>query len=261
MFYTYCWYVFIYAFLGWCSEVIFAASNQGRFVNRGFLNGPLCPIYGFGVAAVIYLLAPLSEHLLVLYVGSVLLTSLLELVTGFLMEKLFHQKWWDYSDMPFNLGGYICLAFSLMWGIVCVLIVRVIHPLITGFVSIIPTTLGIILLCVFSATAIADLIVTLLDVAHFNRSLGQLDELAEKLDALSFTLGSGMSSSAIAVKEKSEILRTELTEKYEQHKADFNKRHQRLLTAFPNLKSRSHYSTLEQIKLELQSRRNRRNRK
>ncbi|HVI41432.1 MAG TPA: putative ABC transporter permease, partial [Anaerovoracaceae bacterium] len=112
-------YFIIYAFLGWCTEVVYAAAKTGQFVNRGFLNGPYCPIYGFGVLFVIYLLHPVIDNLLYIFLGSVLITSAIELAGGYILEEIFHQKWWDYSDMPLNIGGYICLFFSLMWGLAC----------------------------------------------------------------------------------------------------------------------------------------------
>ena len=116
MLYLTLWIFFVYAFLGWCTEVGYAALRTGRFVNRGFLNGPVCPIYGFGMVIVLFTLEPLAENILLLFLGSVVLTSALEWITGLVLEKLFHQRWWDYSDEPFNVGGYICLRFSLMWG-------------------------------------------------------------------------------------------------------------------------------------------------
>ena len=104
MLYTYLWTFFLFAFLGWCSEVVFAAIKQRRFVNRGFLNGPLCPIYGIGVVAIDFLLRPFQGNLPVLLVGGMLLGSALEYLVGFFLEKLFHQKWWDYSDQPHKIG-------------------------------------------------------------------------------------------------------------------------------------------------------------
>ena len=89
---------FIYGFLGWCAEVAFAATQEKRFVNRGFLNGPICPIYGIGVTVVIIALEPYAGNLAVLYVVSALLVTALEWATGLLLEKIFHHKWWDYSD-------------------------------------------------------------------------------------------------------------------------------------------------------------------
>ena len=100
---------------GWCTEVSYAALDRGIFVNRGFLNGPYCPIYGCGVVIVVAVLTPLKDNLLILFIGSFLLTSILEYITGYLLEKVFHNQWWDYSDKPFNIHGYVCLKFSIYW--------------------------------------------------------------------------------------------------------------------------------------------------
>ena len=94
---------FIYSFLGWCTEVAFAAVRHGKFVNRGFLNGPVCPIYGFGVLMVVLLLQQLQDNLLILFIGSVIVTSAIEFLTGWILETVFHAKWWDYSQNKFNL--------------------------------------------------------------------------------------------------------------------------------------------------------------
>ena len=100
-------YFLIYSCLGWCLEVIYAAVTTGKLINRGFLNGPVCPIYGFGMVIVLFALTPLSHSLLLLYLGGVILPSVLELVGGWALYKLYHTRWWDYSDYPFNIGGYI----------------------------------------------------------------------------------------------------------------------------------------------------------
>ena len=89
------WIFIIYAFIGWCVEVSYAALDRGIFVNRGFLNGPYCPVYGIGVLIVIIVLTPLKNNLLLLYFGSLLLTTILEFLTGLILEKVFHNKWWD----------------------------------------------------------------------------------------------------------------------------------------------------------------------
>lgn len=94
---------FIYGFLGWCSEVAFAAFKQHSFVNRGFLNGPICPIYGIGVTVVVASLQPYVGNLILLYITSTILVTFLEWLTGFLLEKMFHHRWWDYSEMPLNI--------------------------------------------------------------------------------------------------------------------------------------------------------------
>ena len=91
MLYEALWYFFLYAFFGWCCEVCFAAAKDGVFVNRGFLNGPVCPIYGVGVTLVVLCLTPVRDNVLYLFIGSVLLTSALEWVTGFVLERVFHE--------------------------------------------------------------------------------------------------------------------------------------------------------------------------
>ncbi len=109
-------YFFIYAFIGWVVEVSYHAVTKGKFINRGFLAGPYCPIYGFGAISVIYFLTDIAEkNKLVLFLGSMLIATLIEFVAGFLLEKIFHERWWDYSDRKLNIGGYICLEFSAIW--------------------------------------------------------------------------------------------------------------------------------------------------
>ena len=100
MLYDYLFYFVVYSFIGWCTEVCFCSVSTGKFVNRGFLNGPVCPIYGFGMVIVIYILTPVTENVFLLFFGSMILASALELVTGWALKKLFHTSWWDYSDKP-----------------------------------------------------------------------------------------------------------------------------------------------------------------
>lgn len=180
---------YIYGFLGWCAEVAFAAVKEKKFVNRGFLNGPICPIYGIGVTAVIGALAAYRGSLPVLYLLSVILVTLLEWITGFLLEKLFHHRWWDYSRMPLNIGGYVCVLFSLIWGICCVVIVRFVHPAIAAVCSFLPHWLGWSLSALFGAVLIADLYVTVSNILKFNRTLAQMEALGAELHRISDMLG------------------------------------------------------------------------
>jgi len=95
-----------------------AAVNRHKFVNSGFIAGPLCPIYGTGAVAVAVFLPELKENLIFLFIGGMIVTSFVEYITGRLMEKILHKKWWDYSDQKFHLDGYICLRVSALWGVV-----------------------------------------------------------------------------------------------------------------------------------------------
>lgn len=206
------WLFFIYAFLGWCTEVSYAAIKTGRFVNRGFLNGPVCPVYGFGAVIVLWVLEPLKENFLLLFLGSVVLTSLLEWLTGFVLERMFHQRWWDYSQEPFNLSGYICLRFSIAWGIACLFAVRLLHPSVLWCVRSVPYPVGVGLLVLFSATMAVDLAATVRTIAWMNRQLSQLDELAAGIKEMSNELGANLADRVLDAVEIGDGLRADLQE-------------------------------------------------
>ena len=202
MLYYLLWFFFVYAFLGWCAEVGYAATKTGKFVNRGFLNGPWCPVYGFGVVIVLGCLEPLSGNLPLLFLGSVALTSALEWLTGFALEKLFHQRWWDYSDEPFNLTGYICLRFSLMWGFACLFVVKLLHPTVVLAVDLLPRPLGWVLLAGLCAALGVDLAATVSAIARLNRRLVLLDELAGRIREASDDLGEDLADRVLDAAER-----------------------------------------------------------
>ena len=218
------WIFFLYAFLGWCTEVSYAALRTGKFVNRGFLNGPVCPIYGCGVVVVLAGLEPLKGNFVLLFLGSVVLTSALEWATGFVLEKLFRQRWWDYSDKPFNLGGYICLEFSVMWGFACLFVVDILHPSIEFFIRLIPHTLGWVLLGLFSAAMAVDLAATVRTIAKINRQLDQIDQLARRLRTASNEFGGNLADRVLEAAEKSADWKEDwesAAEEWSQRRAEF----------------------------------------
>ena len=194
------WYFLIYSFIGWCVEVIYHAVVKGRILNRGFLCGPVCPVYGFGMLAICTMsaLADIEAMghagVLVLFLGGMLLASSIELLAGWLLLKLFHARWWDYRTEPFNLGGFICLRFSLIWGLGTVLMMRVIHPIVSDLSArLIPPRIGWWILAFCYAGWLADTIVTVLSVMGLNKKLKELEELRLSLrtvsDSMSQVLG------------------------------------------------------------------------
>ena len=222
--YQFLWIFFVYAFLGWCTEVSYAALLTGKFVNRGFLNGPVCPIYGCGVVVVLAGLEPLKGNFVLLFLGSVVLTSALEWATGFVLEKLFRQRWWDYSDKPFNLGGYICLEFSIMWGFACLFVVDILHPSIEFFIRLIPHTLGWVLLGLFSAAMAVDLAATVRTIAKLNRQLDQIDQLARRLKTASNEFGENLADRVLEAAERSADWKEDweaAAEEWSQRRAEF----------------------------------------
>jgi len=254
------WIFIIYAFLGWCSEVAFAAVNKGKFVNRGFLNGPVCPIYGVGMLIVVLCLWSLRDRPLLLFLGSALLTTALEFVTGFVLERVFHDKWWDYSDMPFNIKGYVCLKFTILWGLAASFIIGAIHRFIYMLIEKTPFVLGVILLAVFSAAFIADFIVTLTALVKLPKKLKAMAEAERALRAVSDKIGENISDTTIAAKEKGEALAEENKPRLEELKAEYEKKkkelsamlernfvQRRIFKAFPNLKNGRYKAIFDRI--------------
>lgn len=206
--YNYTAYFLIYAFLGWCTEVAYKAVSTGKFVNRGFLNGPVCPIYGFGMLLIIAFLTPIQDNVFLLFAGGVLLTSLLEFVTGFALEKIFHAKWWDYSGEPLNIKGYVCLKFSIAWGLGCVLIMETIHPIVSTLVTVIPYVACKVLIALGLALMLADTILTVNTVTKLNRQLARLEELGIAMRKVSDELGENIFEGVSDIKEKSDSIKT-----------------------------------------------------
>lgn len=270
------WFFILYAFLGWCAEVAFVAVNTGELVNRGFLNGPVCPIYGAGMVLVLLFTAPLAHNLFLLFLGGMAVASALELVTGWALKKLFHTSWWDYSDKPFNLGGYICLSFSILWGLGVVAVVRLVHPMIAQLVAAIPHRLGTALALPLSLVFLADAAVTVRTIVGLNRSLGELDRVAEALhrgsDAMALRLGSAALAADEELDEGKEKLAAALGEgrqKLAGGRAELEARRDllrgqlldsrlfgaaRLLRAFPAMKHVQHRERLEELQQRLRSR-------
>ena len=195
-------YFLIYSCLGWCLEVIYAAVTTGQLINRGFLNGPVCPIYGFGMVIVLFALTPLSHSLLLLYLGGVILPSALELVGGWALYKLYHTRWWDYSDYPFNIGGYICLEFSLLWGVGTLIVMKLVHPIIANAVALIPPLVGLILMFLLYAIYAADTIATAFAASDLARDLDALEKVADSMHAVSDAMTELLGTNAMAMDQK-----------------------------------------------------------
>ncbi|MCI9074507.1 MAG: putative ABC transporter permease [Dorea sp.] len=278
-------FFFIYGVLGWCVEVAYAAAKQGEFVNRGFLNGPICPIYGVGVVSVIYCLGEVKGNLAVLYAASVALVTVIEGITGFVMDRLFHHKWWDYTDQPLNIGGYVCLVFSLIWGVFCVFIMKVFQPMVKGVVIHIPFMIGLIVLIVCAIAMSADLYVTASAVLKLNKKLEAMDKIASELHELSDRMGENIYENVKEGMEKEEklkekaryakeagrelkaeydaerrIRREELLAKKEELHARYEKLlkekgvvGERLLQAFPGMESRKYKAALQELKKSMRT--------
>lgn len=220
-------YFVIFCVLGWVLEVAFSTIRHGKFVNRGFNNGPVCPIYGFCIAILRLVLHPLADTWLLLYLASVVLVTSIELLTGFVMDKIFDTKWWDYSNNKFNLGGYICLTFSLIWGALCVFIVKVLFPPVDALYHLIPSKILYPILAVFLLILLFDFCASICIARGFGKHLKLLTELCDILKASSDRLGKGV---YIGTK-KVEILYHRILEKTPRF-------YHRIASAFPTMRTK-----------------------
>ncbi len=217
-----------YSFLGWACETVYCSIGKRKFVNRGFLNGPLCPVYGFGALAVLYFLRPVSDNIPLLFVSGMVLTSVIEYITGYLLEKLFATKWWDYSSRRFNIHGRVCLRNSLMFGALSVVAVRVIDPVIRGGIYALSTTVCAVLSIVFGAMMVADLVVTVRTILDINSALKQLQQMVEqaRLDTQEYLrqnqedLQQKMEKAKAQTEERLRQNQQELQQKMEQSRLD-----------------------------------------
>lgn len=198
------WLFFIYGFAGWCVEVIFHAANKGIFINRGFLIGPICPIYGYGLVAVILALTPIKDNVFLVYIGSVIICSVFELIVGWASEKFMHTRLWDYTDNAFNIGGYVCLKFSLLWGVGCICILYIFHPMamkLVYLIEAIPRTHGNIMLCIISAAFLCDLGITAVNAFKLDAHMRAIDDVAKALEKVSYGIGDGLTDGTLKVQE------------------------------------------------------------
>lgn len=125
----------MYSIVGWGIEVILSLVREKKFVDRGFLLGPYCPIYGYGMLLIVFLLKDYTDNVLVLFILSMVICLLLEYMVSYFMELLFKARWWDYSNKKYNINGRICLEYGFLFGIGGTLIMYVVHPFIMGIIS------------------------------------------------------------------------------------------------------------------------------
>lgn len=182
-------YFFIYSFCGWLMESIYCSIPARRLINRGFLNGPLCPIYGSGVLLILIFLIPVRDHvsplgiaLPVVFLAGIALASAVEYATSWAMEKLFHARWWDYSHFKHNLNGRICLPISLAWGGLATVFLYLVQPFfetVVGWLYIVNSSLPVIIAWVLCGLLLIDIAISVRVAKLIGNRLDQLDKWAE----------------------------------------------------------------------------------
>lgn len=183
---------FIYSVLGWICEVVYCSVPKKHFVNRGFLFGPYLPIYGFGATFVIVLLEPFYDSWPMVMILSAVITSVLEYITSFLLEKIFKVKLWDYSTYPLNLNGRICALNSTLFALLSLFIIYVINTPVYSFLSSLNPTLVQLLSLLVTAVMSADAAVAVHKMSQFQHAMKEIakakSEAEEKLRMIKSSL-------------------------------------------------------------------------
>lgn len=174
-------YFVIYAFLGWILETVYCSVRERRFVARGFLYGPVCPIYGVGVLMMLCWFAPFTGQPLLFYAVATVCMSAWEYLVAWILETTTHIKYWDYSDRKFNLHGRICLSISLTWGVLAYLVIFWIHPVVAGLVERLSPFTIYVADVVLLVLLVADAAATIRELALLTAMLRKLTRMGEEL--------------------------------------------------------------------------------
>ena len=174
----------LFSFIGWISEVIYVGvTSAHKFVNRGFLHGPICPVYGFGGVVILMLPPSLYATWIPLFFASMILCTIVEYFVSWLMEKLFHTRWWDYSHYKIQLNGRICLLNSILFGFLGVVVIHFVYPLMIDLLNSLGQKVinvsGVIILAVLSV----DIFFTVRKLVDFANVMKKLKELGETLNS------------------------------------------------------------------------------
>lgn len=201
-------YFYIYCFCGWIWESCYVSVKERKLVNRGFMKGPLLPIYGSGAICILWVTLPVRGNYLLMALVGMVAATLLEYATGAAMEALFKVRYWDYSTEFMNLNGYVCLKSTVCWGVMTLLVVYIIHPPVEQLVTKLPVMFQEYLVMVITVFAAADFATSFKAAIDFREVLemaerlkGELKEVQQKLDALESQLTGGIAEEASRKKE------------------------------------------------------------
>lgn len=255
-------YIIIYSFFGWILESVLKTIYQKKFVNSGFLNGPICPIYGFGAVIMELCLSSLRDKPIILFITAFFLLSLWEYIVGYLIEKIFKTKYWDYSNLKFNIQGRVCLKNSIYWGLLGLIFVKWVHPFIESIVKLIPINTLFYIDIIIGVVILIDTIITIIQIANIDVAIQKLNDLSENIKSKVEEL-KGLKDKAKTKTEEFEKSNIENVEKLIKDlkatqaklKIRIYKQANRLKKAFPTMKSETITQFLSQ-KIDLKNLKN-----
>jgi len=228
-------YFILYSFLGWVMETCYCSIMEHRLVARGFLYGPICPIYGGGVTLMILFFTPLKKNLVLFYVVAVAVMTSWEYFVGWVLEVTTHVKYWDYSQYRFNLKGRVCLWVALTWGVLSYLVIFFIHPPIQALCESLPVWLEFMLCGAFLALLAVDATLTIRHLALVSKLVVGVTQLGQELQ-LQMALGKA------ELGDKLEDSAASLRERYRDQVAQLEKYSRRFRNAYSTMKASRRYS-------------------
>lgn len=226
-------YFIVYSFLGWCLESIYKTIISKKPVNSGFLYGPFCPMYGLG-AIIMIEFGNLSDNIIVIFIMSFVIFSVWEYLVAIILEKLFKTKYWDYSNLKFNIQGRVCLKNSIYWGILGVFLIFIIQPTIDKIINLIPTNTLLCIEIILCLAISVDATITILKIMFIDKKIKQVFDIGNTIKEKLLEL---KNQSIEDNKENVQNIITELKLKQDILKIKLYKRIIRLKKSFPNMKS------------------------
>lgn len=178
-------FFYIYCFIGWIWESSYVSVCKRKWVNRGFLKGPFLPLYGSGAVCILIVTIPFRENILMMCIAGMIFATVLEYVTGYVMEKLFRVRYWDYTGNFMNINGYICLKSTLCWGVMTILLVRVFHVRIEHLVLAVREEYAEHLVLLLTPILAVDFVTSFSAALHLRDALIQKERIVEELQKLS----------------------------------------------------------------------------
>lgn len=177
------WLIFfyIYSFFGWIFESVYVSLRKKRWVNRGFLLGPFLPIYGGGAVMMLFVSEPFKSNLILTYFAGAVGATLLELVTGMVMESIFKVRYWDYSDRKYNYKGYICLESAVLWGFFTIAMNQAVHPALLRLLAAVPALPLHVVFGIVSVFLVFDIISSVKEALDLRDMLEKMESLREEM--------------------------------------------------------------------------------
>ena len=240
---------FCYSFIGWLWETVYCSIKAKHFMYRGFLLGPITPIYGFGVVGVLYLIEPYQKNIVLLFFLALVLVTALEYLTSFLLEKIFHLTLWDYKEVPLNINGRVAVPVSIFWGLACVFIVRILNPYLMQVVFGWQQRFGMFLPMLLLMLTSFDLGFTLANLASLRQAMTKMSvTIQDKKEQLRTDIGDLKVAAEGRLQNRQWLSEIKEQPEWRRQLPKLNFQERRFLNSFPNMKSKELKSPLTEIR-------------